>query len=464
MKSRSVGEPTLRHLNDRLAQKVGSEAKRRFSVQHWYPRIWDEWAREKDGVAYCDTKSASETHDIPETRDEMTIKTLDPKFAFRFGSDDSGARFANDVSFSIYGGEDLLAGVIPSGGKEFAREIGRLPAFDEWRFSPRAASYLSMHTEWFIHWIVPKAEEVFSAWMKEQGIPIRLSAPGKVAVQMLKHLRGIYGINLLSNPRLIELLRKMEGGTPMEGKDFLGEISRIGLHGLSRSDRASLLKIYLDRKIFCLGVSLKCPTCTRTSWHAIGTLDYSVICPCCLEEFQIPSHSPDQIRWSYKATGPFSLPKRAEGIYPTLLTLRVLNAFFRNPSLTPMMSFEANILGKDMEVDLGVLLRGHSTKWHTRLVFAECKGGNSFTKDDVSKMRLLASRFPGAVLVFATLKEKLSEKEIKFFRPLVNRCRAYYKSDEPYNPVLILTHTELFGDVGFQYTWKQKGGTFRQIR
>ena len=34
-----------------------------FTLQHWYPRIWDEWARDKDGAVplgtYADDESQS---------------------------------------------------------------------------------------------------------------------------------------------------------------------------------------------------------------------------------------------------------------------------------------------------------------------------------------------------------------------------------------------------------------------
>ena len=65
--------------------------------------------------------------------------------------------------------------------------------------------------------------------------------------------------------------------------------------------------------------------------------------------------------------------------------------------------------------------------------------------------------FRELILVFSTLKEELSKKEISLLKPLVNRCRRYYKAEEPYNPVMILTKTELFADISMTYAWKDKG-------
>ena len=59
---------------------------------------------------------------------------------------------------------------------------------------------------------------------------------------------------------------------------------------------------------------------------------------------------------------------------------------------TPIMSFIARKGNKEIEADLGLLLReskfGQSK---TYLIFAECKTYNHFKKVDVNKMRLLGT-------------------------------------------------------------------------
>jgi hypothetical protein len=89
-------------------------------------------------------------------------------------------------------------------------------------------------------------------------------------------------------------------------------------------------------------------------------------------------------------------------------------------------------------------------------VFAECKSYNDFERKDVQRMRLLASQFPGATLVFATLKDSLKPKEKRLLRPFVNRRRRYWREDRPSNPVLILTATELFAEEEPPRCWGQE--------
>ena len=60
------------------------------------------------------------------------------------------------------------------------------------------------------------------------------------------------------------------------------------------------------------------------------------------------------------------------------------------------------------------------TDYLTEIVFGEAKsfGREAFKEDDVAKMKLLAESFPGAILVFATMKEAnaLSQEEIKHIK------------------------------------------------
>ncbi len=462
MKARSVDEKHVKDFAASLSPKPDEKARgSRFSIQAWYPRMWDEWARHKDGVGFCEVESKSKSYDFNDESDEVSVKTVDPKFAFRFGGHNSYFRFANDVATNNYSYDDLYADVIPEGGEHLTRALSSIH-FDEWRFSKRGATYMSKFKGWTIHIKVPKAEDVFTAWMKDQGLEINLSAPGKIAKQMIKHLGGIHGTNTLANEHMIALLKNMESGKEMNKDQFWGEISKVASTRTFRQDASELLKHYVEKKMFQLGVTLQCPTCTHSSWYDIKALNYVVTCTNCLEEFNIPTHSPNDIKWAYKTSGPFGLPKRAEGVYPTLLTLRIFSSLFHHSPITPMLSFETKIKNVAMEVDLGLFFRKSQFREEdeTRVIFAECKSENSFAKSDIDKMKLIAEKFPGAVLVFATLKEELNSKEVALLKPLVNKCRRYYKNEEPYNPVMILTKTELFSSWDLNQTWKEKGGKY----
>ena len=69
---------------------------------------------------------------------------------------------------------------------------------------------------------------------------------------------------------------------------------------------------------------------------------------------------------------------------------------------------------------------------------------NAFRKKDTHRMQQLGEAFPGAVLVFATLKECVSQLERDVLKPLVIRSRMHWKAGRPFNPVMVLTGKELF--------------------
>ena len=99
----------------------------------------------------------------------------------------------------------------------------------------------------------------------------------------------------------------------------------------------------------------------------------------------------------------------------------------------------------------------------TEVVFGEAKslGRDVFKDDDVDRMKVLAEAFPGAVLVFATLKEatELSRNEILRIRKLAEWGREYDRTNRRTRaPVILLTGTELFMPHDLRDSWKRKGG------
>jgi hypothetical protein len=75
-------------------------------------------------------------------------------------------------------------------------------------------------------------------------------------------------------------------------------------------------------------------------------------------------------------------------------------------------------------------------------------------------MLALAKEFPGAILVFATLREALTSGEKRLLRPVANRGRKHWKAERPHNPVLILTGNELFADDDPREVWKHLDGVY----
>ena len=100
----------------------------------------------------------------------------------------------------------------------------------------------------------------------------------------------------------------------------------------------------------------------------------------------------------------------------------------------------------------------------TETVFGEVKSFRRFEQKDVDKMKLLAEKFPGSVLVFATMKEGLSPSEINRITELAKWGREYDpEKRQTRAPVIVLTGTELFSTGSLNTSWGKKGGKHKKL-
>jgi hypothetical protein len=126
---------------------------------------------------------------------------------------------------------------------------------------------------------------------------------------------------------------------------------------------------------------------------------------------------------------------------------------------TPALSFVAKSPGKaDLETDFALFWQDSIWGEQTDgIAFGECKSYGTFETRDFERMRYIAATFPGAVLVFATLRKTLTAKEVRAITRLARAGRKRWKSERPVNPVLILTGNELLSFEGPPYCWKNLG-------
>ncbi len=464
LKSRNISEPELKDFTLSLKiPKPDNSEKFKYSTQHWYPRIWDNWAREKDGVGGCKLEVKEEQHDLQTMPDHISLRTIDPDFASRFGGHGT-YRFANKINIRIYGDEgEPYAEVIPDGIESIAHSIGAI-GFREWRISNEGLVYLSTHTKWKMTLSPPLAENVMTSWLKSKSWTVKVSSPGLIAKQMLKQLGGSWSIAILTRPGLIKLLNKMSEGKSLLKNAFWAEIQKITNEDKFNRDPKGLLKRLTELKIFRIGVDIQCPICQQHSWHSLSEFDYETKCPICLNQSDIHAHLPDDIKWSYRSFGPFSISKQAFGVYTVLLTYYFF-ARTLDGATTPLMSFNANKNNIEIEADLALFFQESKFgKPKRELIFVECKTFNRFEKKDIERMKVLSKEFPGSVIVFSSLNSSLTQKEKRLIRPIVRQGRKYWKEGRTSNPVLILTSTELFSHhIGLSHTYKEIGGQHAKL-
>lgn len=435
-----------------------------FSLQHWYPRVWDEWARDKDGaVPHSIYGEEEESIEVTDSKDfRVAFRSLLPKFAQKY-SHHGEPRCANEISFRFYGENEYIAEVFPkSSGENFIRSISGLASFrGDWRIGRNGLVKL-VKDSFNETRDIPLAEKIFFAWLKDLGWNAKLSSAGLLAKQMHKKLDGF--VSVLTNEKLLGLLEHMNGGSVKQDGSPLPDnkiTQERDLHigevksRLSDTGKNNLHDFLLEKGVFKIGLRLQCPHCLRNSWFPLEAIREEFICPRCLNSFPAIGNI-DSSAWSYKTAGPFSVPQYADGAYSVLLTADFLNdRKMTTMRITPALSFVAEAPGKiNLEADLAAFWQ-ESIYGERRdgILFCECKTYGLFQKKDFDRMQYLAKAFPGAVLIFSTLRKKLTKKEIAGITKIAKAGRKYWKAERPINPVLVLTGNELLSHFGPPYCW-----------
>ncbi len=223
------------------------------------------------------------------------------------------------------------------------------------------------------------------------------------------------------------------------------------------------------------------------------SLDYKVGCSLCLREFNFPVVDPsgsNGSRWAYRLIGPFALPDFASGGYAASLAIRFFAAVIglHDNAVTWSSGQELTFpSGKKVEADFILWYQRRQmfgTDHPTEVVFGEAKSFGRdgsrrpsqaarnmvreevFRQDDIERLKALAEAFPGAVLVFATMKEAcdFTIDEVARLRKLAEWGREYVKeSRRTRAPVIVLTGTELFAGHSLHSAWKERGGKHEQL-
>lgn len=439
-----------------------------FSLQHWYPRVWDEWARDKDGANPDDFYGDEDSIEINESDNlKVSFKLLLPKFAAKYGFHGE-PRCANEVSFRLYGSQEYLAEAFPKfAGENFLRSLSSFVSIrDSWRVGRNGLVKL-VDYERRENWEIPESQKVFFAWLKDHGWDAELSPPGMIAKQLYKKLDG--HVPTLANEKLLGLFEHMNGGTVKQNGEPTKEnkvnqpreleIGEIKNRLKDSSRDANLYNRLVTMGVFNVGLRVQCPNCIRNTWFPISKIENELTCPLCLTSFQSTGNV-DGGKWCYKTSGPFSVPHYADGAYATLLSLSFFDDYKLNTlQATPVLSFTAkSSSNKTLEADFALFWEDsiYGEK-KSGLVFGECKTYGQFQKKDFVRMRYLAKTFPGSIIVFSTLRKNLTKREIKEITSIAKAGRKYWKNDRPINPVLILTSTELFSFHGPPYCWEDAG-------
>ncbi len=289
-------------------KKASDQNQPAYLLQHWYPRIWDEWARGKDGAEPADLIGGQRTVEVAETKGRVQFQTHFPKAAFASGGYGE-PRCANDISFRFYGTNEFMSQVIPkTNGQNVRRAISPLASMpDDCRVGRNGLVRLVEHDGWTQHWDIPRAQEVFFAWLRDLGWEPELSPPGLIAKELFSQVEGFPRV--LANEDLLKLLEHMNGGPVNERELPVGEVkNRLAQIG----GRTNLHDYLVQKGAFRLGAKVQCPSCRRHSWFSVDDVKDELVCPRCLKRYPAIGNL-DQATWCYKTYGPFSVPGYADG-------------------------------------------------------------------------------------------------------------------------------------------------------
>ncbi len=430
--------------------QVDKEKRAPYIHQWWFPRYWEkgEFLSYDKSAAVAIRSTNKQT--IIATEDlKIHIPVLSPTFKERYIRHIK-PRYINEIRLDFDEMEGKYAQVLPDIPTRAADFIIKGSGFSQWIFSEGAMYFLAQGNSDYLSFIIPKASEVFTKWFENHKLKIRHSSSGKLGNQLLKNIGGIYGTNFFANRGMPPVLALFENGKTVLKQTLEGLLSRQ-LKNFRETSRKSITAKLLDKSIIEFGTEIQCSFCDQRSFYRLSLLHDKVKCPICQNDFYVPAHDADQIKWAYKGMGPFSRNNKADGLFCVLLTLRFFRVSMYPSLITPFLSFE--ILENDKvinEVDLGVFFCKDSRSYEAPdLFFAECKTEIDFKDDDIEKMKNLGIRFPGTILTFATLKLELSEEE----KIKIARVANYFRKGlgrRPVCPVLILTGNELLPEHTFE--------------
>jgi len=464
-----------------FTKKLTSPGRGALSLQHWYPRMWDEWAKGKDHVELCSVVGKEEAEEIFLDDDYVRFKDISPSFADRYGGGGK-PRWINTLKLKDFYKRYDCPSVLPRNLKDAYRLFGAHSFHKAW-VSSEGINIPCEHYEWSHFFEIPSSLKVFEVWFKEQGYDLELSGAGRILLKIVDSVGGIHGARAFQNEEIVKLLNDMshaaveteiEDSTEEEIKskvraktvpvktwqDLLQKISL----GNSPDIAERRLKNLLNDKILRGGITLQCPECAQRTWYALDSLSDRVTCERCLEKFDFPIVTPiSKASWHLRTIGPFAVENYAQGGYCVALSLEFFGGHGLSNEMTWIPSFILKTKGeKPLEADFGIFLsEGRIDEIKAPLViFGECKSFNEFTDADVRRMGKLASEFPGAIIAFCTLRNALTKREKKIIANLARKGRKHFKAEQWINPVLILTGIELFADFEPPSCYKDKGAPY----
>jgi len=461
VKARSVSTERWSKFTNEIPSGLGDRLRER----GWYPRIWTDEDQSID-MKVASIHAVKDEIDVP-SAEHIAFRPLLPSW-MPDRLDSHWGAFANELEFSFRGESDPAAEVVPPDFRDAGLVLGpTIPT--HWRTGQGGLVYLAS-SKWYRESIgLPKAERVMLRWLRVRGLVCEISPPGRTARLLLSRLGGLSGASLLATRQGVRLLNKIAGcdNQAMLAGEVVGRLKQALPRDQGPHSVDGFIRGLIDAGLLQMCLRVQCPVCSKHGVFALGVADHKVTCPNCQEEFRLPTHAPREIECVYQARPPFGAPGKADGALTVLLAYRFFSQMLSG-STTPLMSFTLRRpswpLSKKVEVDLALLWKPFFERaGRPDMVLAECKMFRRFERKDVVHLGRAAREFPGSVIVFATLNDRLTEDEKRLIAPLATRAVSARRRRRPFSRVVVLTGTELCAPIDLRMSWSELGGEHKRM-
>ena len=398
---------------------------------------------------------------VEESGSAIRFQALSPGFAPRYGA--GNAAWVNGLSLKDYGSRHRLALALPSTAASEAYHGGIEPLLVD-----REGFVLLQRFKDHRHYLIlMSGGKAVVDWFMRHGVVAARSGAGRVADQMLSSLDGFSRIWILQDRDTLILFDKMarKADRTMPVKEWLKVIQRRTDAHITLDPVRTVLDAFVEAGALKSGLRVPCPNCEGQNWYGLDDLAQKVSCAHCLKQFRFPEGTMDYNNspWSFRVTGPYSVPNYANGAYATLLALNCLikeGAYDTTVTLSTNMDLQVN--GESMEIDFACWMKKDELGCEIRsdpvFLIGEAKSfaQDGFCRRDIDRLKQIGRRMPGTFLVCATLKPELSPGERDLIGGLAEWGRIPHAGGHCRNPVIVLTGTEMFAPMNAQEAWKER--------
>ena len=474
--SRSIDEKAAESMIESLFTPSVSKL---LSVKLWRNRIWQR-KRENEGshlerMAYTFKKSSHKLNVDDDGPAE--IEALSPDFADQYGG--HNARWVNIVSIGTYG-DSQWALFLPF--NTFNRNWPWFSYSDQLTITNEGWGFLRKYKNMSLTIRLATGDSAIIDWLGTKDVKAQLSEPGRIAKQVIACLGNIRDLHILQNPETLKLLndmarpvRRRSNNLEIVEETFEDRSCHVKVwtdHISKRRDLNAFPRIsvedFANRKILKIGVETKCQHCQQTNWKGLDAIDYLVNCERCLNSYPFPQSKlqKNNRNWKYRVIGPFSIHDYSRGSYSALLTLKALNDIrYEHHAITYSTALDLEFDGQKAEIDFAAWLGPDSAWWalkNPEFFIGEAKSFSTqaIKKNDIDKLKQVASKLPQAGIVVSVLKDEFSLAEKKLLTSLVNWSRRRDLSNGTRRPILLLTGVELFADFSIEKEWKKRGNPY----